>query len=87
MNPDEWIKVVYGLVISTVLGFGSGYAFTRLIRLACQGMSRARTDRFFRDAQIVAGAGVAILHGAQDGQEVPLAVHARHHAGHPRQRR
>ena len=69
VNPDEWIKVIYGLVISTVLGFGSGYLFTRLIRLSCQGLSRVKSDRYFRDAQIVAGAGVAILHGAQDGQK------------------
>lgn len=87
VNPDEWVKVIYGLVISTVLGFGSGYLFTRLIRLSCQGLSRVKSDRFFRDAQIVAGAGVAILHGAQDGQKflslcmlaVMLGIHGNAH--------
>ncbi len=69
VNGAEWIKVVYGLGISTVLGFGSGYLFTRLIRLACQGMTKQRTDKFFKGAQILAGAGVAVLHGAQDGQK------------------
>lgn len=68
INGAEWMKVVYGLGISTVLGFGTGYLFTRLIRVGCQGLSRAKSDRFFRVAQIAAGAGVAVLHGAQDGR-------------------
>ena len=69
VNFDEWVKVIYGLVISTVLGFGSGYVFTRLIRLTCKNISRLKAEKFFLGAQIVAGAGVAVLHGAQDGQK------------------
>ena len=69
INADQWIKVIYGLVISTVLGFGTGWLFVRLIKRACAGFSRSGTTRFFKWAQIVAGAGVAVLHGAQDGQK------------------
>ena len=69
VNADQWIKVIYGLVISTVLGFGTGWLFVRLIKRACAGFSRSATTRFFKWAQIVAGAGVAVLHGAQDGQK------------------
>lgn len=69
VNADQWIKVIYGLVISTVLGFGTGWLFVRLIKKACAGFDRAGTTRFFKWAQIVAGAGVAVLHGAQDGQK------------------
>ena len=69
VNADQWIKVIYGLVISTVLGFGTGWLFVRLIKRACAGFSRSATMRFFKWAQIVAGAGVAVLHGAQDGQK------------------
>ena len=69
INADQWIKVIYGLVISTVLGFGTGWLFVRLIKRACAGFSRSATTRFFKWAQIVAGAGVAVLHGAQDGQK------------------
>ena len=32
INADQWIKVIYGLVISTVLGFGTGWLFVRLIK-------------------------------------------------------
>ena len=69
INADQWIKVIYGLVISTVLGFETGWLFVRLIKKACAGFDRAGTTRFFKWAQIVAGAGVAVLHGAQDGQK------------------
>lgn len=69
VNGEEWIKVVYGLAISTVLGFGCGYVFTRILRKVCTGINRSSANRFFCAAQIVAGAGVAVLHGAQDGQK------------------
>lgn len=69
VNADQWVKVLYGLVISTCLGFGTGWLFTRLIKRACQGMKRAAVNSFFKWAQIIAGAGVAVLHGAQDGQK------------------
>lgn len=69
VNADQWMKVLYGLVISTCLGFGTGWLFTRLIRLSCAGLNRDAANRFFKWAQIVSGAGVAVLHGAQDGQK------------------
>ncbi len=69
VNFAEWAKVIYGLVISTVLGFGSGYLFTRIIRVSCARLNRQRANRFYRWAQVISGAGVAILHGAQDGQK------------------
>ena len=69
----EWWRVdegaYTGLVISTVLGFGTGWLFTRLIKKACRGAERSKANSFFKWAQIVSGAGVAVLHGAQDGQK------------------
>ncbi len=69
VNGDEWRKVIYGLVISTFLGFGTGWLFTRLIKKLCWRASRAKANSFFKWAQIISGAGVAVLHGAQDGQK------------------
>ena len=69
VNGHEWMKVIYGLVISTGLGFGFGYLFTRIIRKTCGNLSRASATKAFRRLQIVGGAGVALLHGAQDGQK------------------
>lgn len=69
VNFDQWAKVLYGLVISTGLGFGTGWLFSRLIKVVCRGVSRRGANAFFKWAQIAAGAGVAMLHGAQDGQK------------------
>lgn len=69
VNGGEWMKVVYGLVISTVLGFGTGWLFTRLIKKACRRAERSKANSFFKWAQICSGAGVAFMHGAQDGQK------------------
>ena len=69
INFAEWVKVLYGLVLSTCLGFGSGFFLTRVVEGICSRMDRARTRGFFQGAQIVGGAGMAFMHGAQDGQK------------------
>ena len=69
INGGEWVKVLYGLLLSTVLGFGSGYLVTKLVERCCRRMDRRRTSRFSRGAQIAGGAATAFMHGAQDGQK------------------
>lgn len=69
VNPDEWVKVLYGLVISTGLGFFCGWLFTKLIEFLARGINRRKSANFWHWAQILSGAGVAVMHGAQDGQK------------------
>ena len=69
INGSEWVKVLYGLAMSTFLGFGSGWLLTKLIELICRGMNRRKTNNFFKYAQIGGAAGMAFMHGAQDGQK------------------
>ena len=69
INGDEWIKVVYGLVLSTLLGFGMGFFSAKLTAFFCRDMDRRKTSGFFRWAQIGGGAAMAFMHGAQDGQK------------------
>lgn len=69
INGSEWIKVIYGLVMSTVLGFGMGYGITKLIESICKNIERQKTVKFFKKTQIVGGASMAFMHGAQDGQK------------------
>jgi inorganic phosphate transporter, PiT family len=64
-----WSKVVYGLALSTVLGFVLGYALTKIIGALCKKLDRRRTNSFFSKAQVVGGATMAFMHGAQDGQK------------------
>lgn len=69
INASEWIKVIYGLFFSTVLGFGLGYLFTRIIQTLFRRIPRQRGEKLFKKGQILAGAGMAFMHGAQDGQK------------------
>lgn len=69
INPDEWVKVIYGLVLSTILGFGSGFLFTRLIELIFRRSDRRKTTSGFKKAQVLGGGVMAFMHGAQDGQK------------------
>ncbi len=69
INGSEWIKVIYGLVLSTILGFAFGWLCSKIITFICRGMDRRRTTRFFGGAQVVGGATMAFMHGAQDGQK------------------
>ncbi|MBR2223939.1 MAG: inorganic phosphate transporter [Christensenellaceae bacterium] len=69
INPAEWVKVLYGLVLSTVLGFGSGYVITKITEGLCKNMDRRKTTPFFKYAQIGGAAGMSFMHGAQDGQK------------------
>lgn len=69
INGAEWLKVIYGLALSTVLGFGLGFLLTKLTELICRRMNRRKADAFFQKAQVAGGAGMAFMHGAQDGQK------------------
>ncbi len=69
INGAEWLKVLYGLALSTFLGFFMGYIFVKLIEVICKKMQREKTNRFFQKAQIGGGAAMAFMHGAQDGQK------------------
>ena len=69
INESEWIKVIYGLGLSTLLGFGSGWLMVKIIELICKKMDRRKTQTFFKNGQIVGGAAMAFMHGAQDGQK------------------
>lgn len=62
-----WPMTIYGLVLSCLFGFFVGYGVTKLIELICKKMRRSKTTKFFRYAQIASGAGMAYVHGAQDG--------------------
>ena len=69
INMGEWVKVLYGLAASLLLGFGIGWIVCKLVTLICAGLDRRRADVFFRYAQIVGAAAMSFMHGAQDGQK------------------
>ncbi|CCI87054.1 inorganic phosphate transporter [Lactobacillus gigeriorum] len=69
INWDEWVKVLYGLVLSLVLGFILGWLVCKLVILICHDMDRRKTNVFFSKAQIFGAAAMSFMHGAQDGQK------------------
>lgn len=66
---SEWVKVLYGLALSTALGFALGWVTVKCTAFICRGFDRRRTTKFFKGAQIGGGAAMAFMHGAQDGQK------------------
>ncbi|MDP4153821.1 MAG: inorganic phosphate transporter [Bacillota bacterium] len=69
INMSEWVKVLYGLGLSLILGFAAGWIAVRFVELIFRKLNRRKTLGFFKNAQIAASAGMAFMHGAQDGQK------------------
>ncbi len=69
VNGGEWVKVLYGIVISVFIGFGLGWIVCKLVTIIFRNVNRPKTEPFFRGAQIVGAASMAFMHGAQDGQK------------------
>lgn len=69
VNGSEWIKVVYGLVLSVLLGFTLGWIVCKIVVLLFRRANRAKTEKVFRAAQIFGAASMSFMHGAQDGQK------------------
>lgn len=69
VNGQEWIKVIYGLVLSLALGFALGWGICKALTIICANMDRRRTNKAFKYAQIFGAAAMSFMHGAQDGQK------------------
>lgn len=69
INGDEWIKVIYGLFMSTIMGFGIGFVVVRFLGYLFKKADKRKTTPIFKGAQIAGGAAMAFMHGAQDGQK------------------
>jgi len=69
IHISEWMKVIYGLLLSTILGFVLGWIVVKLVEFLFRGMDRRKAFSFFQKAQVAGGAGMAFMHGAQDGQK------------------
>lgn len=69
VSAAEWGKVIAGLFMSTIAGFVLGYIVVRTVERICRYMDRRKTNVFFNKAEVFAGASMAFMHGAQDGQK------------------
>jgi len=69
INGSEWIKVIYGIFLSTILGFGLGFVVAKITTFLFRNQNRMKSEKFFSGAQVAGGAAMAFMHGAQDGQK------------------
>ena len=69
VNGAEWGKVLFGLVFSLVIGFVLGFLITKLLQKLCEKADYRKANNLFGKGQIIAAAGTAFMHGAQDGQK------------------
>lgn len=69
VNGSEWVKVLYGIVISVTLGFGLGWLVCKFVTKLFYNIERRKTEPIFKYAQIFGAAYSAFMHGAQDGQK------------------
>ena len=69
VNGNEWIKVIYGLFASLLLGFALGFLTSKIVAMLFKNTDRRKSNIFFRYAQIAGAAGMSFMHGAQDGQK------------------
>ncbi len=69
INTEEWLKVIYGLVLSLSLGFALGFLVCQLTLVLFSNTKRYVAEKIFRIAQIAAAAMSSFMHGAQDGQK------------------
>lgn len=69
LRAEEWIKVFYGIILSTLLGFALGFISAKLTVFLFRNQNRMKCEKFFSGAQVAGGAAMAFMHGAQDGQK------------------
>jgi len=68
INPNEWIKVIYGLLLSVIMGFVAGFLVVKLVELIFRGFNRRKTYYTFKYAQIAGAAGMAFMQGPRTGR-------------------
>lgn len=66
---DGWLKVIIGLGMSTLLGFGLAFVFMVAIYWLFRNLHRGRATRLFGRLQILSAAFMAFSHGSNDGQK------------------
>ncbi len=68
-TSTSWGKILYGLAISSVLGFFVAIVVTWIIIAIFRRVRRSAANKFFSWGQVASAALMAYNHGAQDGQK------------------
>ncbi len=68
INFSEWIKIIYGMVISLILGYFFGYICSVIVK-NMSFLKISESNLKMKNAQIIGASAMAFMHGAQDGQK------------------
>ena len=63
-------KGIIRISIINLLGFISGWMTVKLVELIFRSVNRRKANEFFKHAQVLSGAAMAFMHGAQDGRSL-----------------
>ena len=66
---DGWQKVLIGLAVSTVVGFGGGFVVMTIVHWSVRKMRRSTGNKVFGRLQILSAGLMAFSHGSNDGQK------------------
>jgi PiT family inorganic phosphate transporter len=64
-----WVKVLIGLLFSSLLGLGGGWLVALLIRRTCAKINRSKGLKLFGALQTLSAGLMALSHGSNDGQK------------------
>lgn len=66
INLSAWSKIFSGLFVSVFVGFAAGYVISKLTSIF---FVNEKTNRFYEKCQVISGALMSFMHGAQDSQK------------------
>jgi len=66
INLSAWSKIFSGLFVSVFVGFAAGYVISKLTTIF---FINEKINRFYGRCQVVSGALMSFMHGAQDSQK------------------
>jgi PiT family inorganic phosphate transporter len=69
INMQQWSKVLWGLLISSGIGLGSGFVAAKFIQWSFKNVHRRISNKVFTYGQAGGAMAMAFMHGAQDGQK------------------
>lgn len=69
VNGGQWMKAIYGLFFSCIIGLVGGYVICKLVIVIFRNINRSKSNSFFQCGQAFAAAAMSFMHGAQDGQK------------------
>lgn len=69
INTTQWKKVIYGLLLSAVIGAAGGFFAVKTVEKLFAKKNYKKADETFKRFQVFTAGIMAALHGAQDGQK------------------